>query len=75
MAGEVASHNTRNLRVQQTSGFGVDLPAISAVVKDNVWLDRQIYNLYPNIYVMFHARVGLKKGSAYQYGETVSAGS
>ena len=38
------------------------LAAISAVVKDNVWLHRQIYNLYPNIYVMFHAESGLKKG-------------
>jgi len=38
------------------------LAAISAVVKDNVWLNRQIYNLYPNIYVMFHAESGLKKG-------------
>jgi len=38
------------------------LAAISAVVKDNIWLDRQIYNLYPNIYVMFHADSGLKKG-------------
>lgn len=38
------------------------LSAISAVVKDNVWIDRQIYNLYPNIYVMFHAESGLKKG-------------
>jgi len=38
------------------------LAAISAVVKDNVWIDRQIYNLYPNIYVMFHAESGLKKG-------------
>lgn len=36
--------------------------AISAVLKDSVWLDRQIYNLYPNIYVMFHADSGLKKG-------------
>lgn len=36
--------------------------AISAVVKDNVWLHRQIHNLYPNIYVMFHADSGLKKG-------------
>jgi len=35
---------------------------LSAVVKDNVWLNRQIYNLYPNIYVMFHAESGLKKG-------------
>jgi len=38
------------------------MAAISAVVKDNVWIDRQIYNLYPNIYVMFHAESGLKKG-------------
>lgn len=38
------------------------LAAISAVVKDNVWIDRQIYNLYPNIYVMLHAESGLKKG-------------
>jgi len=38
------------------------ISAISAVVKDNVWLNRQIYNLYPNIYVMFHAESGLKKG-------------
>src|SRR5262245_31411819 len=40
------------------------LASISAVVKDNVWLDRQIYNLYPNIYVMLHAESGLKKGPA-----------
>src|SRR5580765_1803347 len=38
------------------------ISAISAVVKDQVWLDRQIYNLYPNIYVMLHAESGLKKG-------------
>src|SRR6187431_2335814 len=36
--------------------------ALSAVVKDNVWIDRHIHNLYPNIYVMFHAESGLKKG-------------
>ena len=38
------------------------IAAISAVVKDQIWLDRQIYNLYPNIYVMLHAESGLKKG-------------
>lgn len=36
--------------------------ALSATVKDNVWMDRYIYNLYPNIYVMLHADSGLKKG-------------
>jgi len=39
------------------------LASISAVVKDQIWIDRQIYKLYPNIYVMFHAESGLKKGA------------
>lgn len=38
------------------------LAAISAAIKDNVWFDKQIYKLYPNIYVMLHADSGLKKG-------------
>lgn len=38
------------------------IAALSAVVKDQVWMNRQIYNLYPNIYVMLHAESGLKKG-------------
>ena len=38
------------------------LCAISAVVKDNVWLDRHAFKTYPNIYVMLHAASGLKKG-------------
>jgi len=39
------------------------LCAISAIVKDNVWIDRQAFRLYPNIYVMLHADSGLKKGA------------
>lgn len=38
------------------------IAAISAVVKDQIWLPRYLYNLYPNIYVMLHAESGLKKG-------------
>lgn len=38
------------------------ITSISAVVKDQVWLNQQIFNLYPNIYTMFHADSGLKKG-------------
>ena len=38
------------------------ITTISAIVKDNVWLNQQIFNLYPNIYTMFHADSGLKKG-------------
>ena len=36
---------------------------ISAVVKDNVWLDKYLYKLYPNIYVMLHADSGLRKSA------------
>lgn len=42
--------------------FWSALAAISATVKDQIWLDRQIYNLYPNVYIMLHAESGLKKG-------------
>jgi hypothetical protein len=39
------------------------IAAISAVVKDQVWIDRAgIFKTYPNIYVMLHAESGLKKG-------------
>lgn len=38
------------------------ISAISAVVKDQIWIDRYLYKLYPNIYVMLHAESGLKKG-------------
>lgn len=44
--------------------FWAGLASISAIVKDQIWLDRQgVYKLYPNIYVMFHAESGLKKGA------------
>lgn len=36
--------------------------SVSAVLKDNVYIDRYIYKLYPNIYVMLHADSGIKKG-------------
>lgn len=42
--------------------FWSGLATISAVVKDNVWMNRYAYNLYPNIFVMLHADSGMKKG-------------
>lgn len=38
------------------------LAAISAVVKDNIWVDRHLFKQYPNIYVLLFADSGLKKG-------------
>lgn len=52
----------KELESPKSFWFWAGISAISATVKDSVWLNRQIYNLYPNIYVMFHAESGLKKG-------------
>ena len=52
----------KNLESPESFWKWAALAAISAVIKDNVWMDRQIFNTYPNIYVMFHADSGLKKG-------------
>jgi len=38
------------------------LTAIAAVMRKNVYLDRFYYKLYPNIYVLFVARSGSRKG-------------
>lgn len=38
------------------------LASLSAVVKDNIYLDKFLYKMYPNIYVMLHADSGLRKG-------------
>lgn len=49
----------------QSFYFWSGLCAISAVLKDNVFLNRGgAYILYPNIYVILHADSGLKKGPA-----------
>lgn len=55
-------HERRELESPLSFWSWAGICAISAVVKDNVWLNRQIYHLYPNIYVMLHAESGLKKG-------------
>ena len=48
------------------------LAAISAVVKDNVWLNRGgLYKLYPNIYVMLHADSGMKKGPPVNFARNL----
>lgn len=47
----------------QSFFFWSGLCTISAVIKDNVWLNRgDAYSLYPNIFVILHADSGLKKG-------------
>lgn len=52
----------KELESPQSFWFWAGLAAMSATVKDNVWMERHAYKLYPNIYVMLHADSGLKKG-------------
>lgn len=54
---------TSELESPRSFWYWAGLVTISAVVKDNVWLNRGgAYNLYPNIYTILHAESGLKKG-------------
>jgi hypothetical protein len=52
----------KELESPLTFWYWAALAALSASLKDNVWLDAQLYKVYPNIYVMLHARSGLRKG-------------
>src|SRR3954467_13696876 len=47
------------------------LAAISAVVANNVYLDRFYYKLWPNIYVILVGRSGLRKGPPIQLAKSL----
>ena len=59
------------LESPQSFWYWSGLCAISAVVKDQVYLERWAYKLYPNIYVMLHADSGLKKGPPVGLAKTL----
>jgi hypothetical protein len=61
----------KELETPLTFFYWSGLAAISAAVKDNVWLFQQFYNVYPNIYVMLHAKSGLKKGPAISMAKQI----
>jgi hypothetical protein len=42
--------------------YWATLAAIACVVRDQVWLDKFMYKLYPNIYVLIVGKSGLRKG-------------
>lgn len=46
--------------------YWAGLAAIASVVKNNVYLDKFYYKLYPNIYVLLIGRSGLRKGPPVQ---------
>lgn len=47
------------------------LAAVSGVVRNNVWLERYFYVLYPNIYVLLVAKSGLRKGVPVNLAKTL----
>jgi hypothetical protein len=47
------------------------LAAIAATVKSNVFLDKHLYKLYPNIYVLLVGRSGLRKGPPINLARTL----
>lgn len=52
--------------------FWSALSAISAVVKDNVYLNRgNLYKLYPNIYVMLFAEPSMRKGPPVNFARNL----
>jgi hypothetical protein len=53
---------TEEAESPRTFFFWSALAAVSAVVKNKVYLDRYFYKLYPNVYVLLVAASGLRKG-------------
>lgn len=55
-------NSTREAESPQQFFYWAGLSCISAVLKNNVYLDRFLYKLYPNIYVLLISGVGTRKG-------------
>lgn len=56
-------HQHREVESPASFWFWSGMAAISAIVKDQVWVNRGgLYKLYPNIFVILYAESGLKKG-------------
>lgn len=53
---------TEEVETPKSFIFWAGLAAISAVVKKKVWLNKHVYKLYPNIFVMLVAPSGGRKG-------------
>jgi hypothetical protein len=55
--------STKELESPRSFFYWSALTTISAILKDNVWIDRGgAFKLYPNIYVMLLAGSALRKG-------------
>ncbi len=47
------------------------IASISAILRKNVYINKRIYKLYPNLYIMFVAKSGLRKGFPVKQAQKV----
>lgn len=59
---ELLMNGTSEAESPKSFFYWSGLSAISAVVKSNVYLDKYLYKLYPNLYCLLIAKSGLRKG-------------
>lgn len=53
---------TKEVETPRSWIYWAGLSAIAAITRNKVWIDKQYYKLYPNIYVIFLGPSGLTKG-------------
>lgn len=51
------------------------IASISAVLRKNVYINKRIYKLYPNLYIMFVAKSGLRKGYPVKQAQRLVEGT
>jgi len=61
---ELVLERTDQAETPKSFFYWAMLCVISATVKRNVWINKRIYKLYANLYVLLIAKSGLRKGAA-----------
>jgi len=53
--------------------YWAGIAAISAIIKDQVWLDRFFYKVFPNMYILYVAESGSMKSAAVDIAASLAA--
>jgi hypothetical protein len=61
---ELVLEKTDQAETPKSFFYWSTLAAMSSIVKRNVWINKRIYKLYPNLYILLIAKSGLRKGAA-----------
>lgn len=68
---ELVLDRTKEAETPTSFFYWSTLCSISAVVKRNVFINKKIYKLYPNLYVLLIAKSGLRKGAATSFARNI----